>query len=163
MMKVIVFALASFLLPCAAVDVNMTAVEIHRSKIIERAQRWVDLKIPYSQSAYFEGYRQDCSGYVSMAWKSSKPGHTTYDMENICDRIQHHELAHGDAILAPPHHVLLFHKWVDDAKEDFMEYAEHQPGTVASHDKRQWSYFHNNGYFACRFKHLGQDVDGEEE
>jgi hypothetical protein len=40
---------------------------ITRAQILARAQTWVDAKVPYSQSAYRDGYRTDCSGYVSMA------------------------------------------------------------------------------------------------
>ena len=56
---------------------------ISRDEVISRAQDWVNRKIPYSQSKTTDGYRQDCSGYVSMAWKSSTSGggHTTYDMQ----------------------------------------------------------------------------------
>ena len=55
--------------------------KITRDEIISRAQDWVNRKIPYSQTSTTDGYRQDCSGYVSMAWKSSQPGHTTYNMQ----------------------------------------------------------------------------------
>ena len=56
---------------------------ITRDEIINRAQDWVNRKIPYSQTQTTDGYRQDCSGYVSMAWKSSTSGggHTTYNMQ----------------------------------------------------------------------------------
>lgn len=30
---------------------------------------------------FLDGYRQDCSGMVSMAWQSSQPGHVTYNMQ----------------------------------------------------------------------------------
>lgn len=125
---------------------------ISRDEIINRAQDWVNRKIPYSQTATTDGYRQDCSGYVSMAWKSSTAGggHTTYNMQvcficctqssncfftllfvidqEICTKISKSELKAGDAILNPNSHVLLFHYWIDS--DAFMEYAEH--GTVSS-------------------------------
>lgn len=88
---------------------------------LARAQDWVNRAVPYSQSDYTDGYRQDCSGYVSMAWGSSQPGHTTY-MEEICYRINRWELQPGDAILNPSLHVLLFHYWVDN--DSFYQYAE---------------------------------------
>lgn len=59
----------------------------------------------------------------------------------------------GDAILNPSTHVLLFHKWVDS--DTFYEYAEHEPGTVASHDTRSYSYYASNGYFPCRYNNIG--------
>ena len=84
--------------------------KVTRDEMIARAQDWVNRRIPYSQSAYtgmltlyvypvkhvtfsssltsfvrlkIDGYRQDCSGMVSMAWKSSTAGggHTTYNLQ----------------------------------------------------------------------------------
>jgi len=114
-------------------------------------QSWVDQKVPYSQTQTKDGYRQDCSGYVSMGWKSSTSGggHTTYDMQEICTKISKSELKKGDAILNPNSHVLMFDYWIDS--DYFMEYAEHEPGTVASHDKTSYSYYASNGFFPCRY------------
>jgi cell wall-associated NlpC family hydrolase len=95
---------------------------ISRDTIIARAQDWVNRRVPYSQSDYTDGYRQDCSGYVSMAWASSQPGHSTYNMQEICYRIDRSQLQPGDAILNPNQHVLLFHYWVDG--DNFYQYAE---------------------------------------
>jgi hypothetical protein len=36
--------------------------------VIANAKTWLNPAVPYSQSAYHNGYRTDCSGYVSMAW-----------------------------------------------------------------------------------------------
>src|SRR4051812_37995954 len=44
---------------------------ISRAEIIARAQTWVAAQVPYSQDDYYGGYRTDCSGYVSMALKTS--------------------------------------------------------------------------------------------
>jgi hypothetical protein len=125
---------------------------ISRDEIIARAQDWVNRQIPYSQNAYTDGYRQDCSGYVSMAWKSSQPGHSTYDMQQICTKISKSEMKRGDAILNPNSHVLLFDQWVDS--DNFYEYAEHDYGQVASHDVRSYSYYAQNGYFPCRYNNV---------
>lgn len=121
------------------------------AEIISRAQNWVDRKIPYSQTKTTDGYRQDCSGMVSMAWASSTSGggHTTSTMQQICTKITKADMKKGDAILKPSEHVLLFDYWVDS--DHFMEYAEHQTGTVASHDQTSYSYYANNGFFPCRY------------
>jgi cell wall-associated NlpC family hydrolase len=127
---------------------------ITRQEMIDRAQDWVNRRIPYSQSATTDGYRQDCSGMVSMAWKSSTSGggHTTYNMQDICTRIDRSQMQAGDAILRPDEHVLLFHYWVDNDR--FYEYAEHDYGTVASHDVTSYSYWANQGFFPCRYKYV---------
>jgi hypothetical protein len=39
------------------------------SEIISNAKTWLNPPVPYSKTAYHNGYRQDCSGYVSMAWE----------------------------------------------------------------------------------------------
>lgn len=41
---------------------------IARTTIISRGQDWVDKHVPYSQSGTHDGYRTDCSGFVSMCW-----------------------------------------------------------------------------------------------
>lgn len=125
--------------------------DLTRDEIIDRAQHWVDEKVPYSQTSYYEGYRQDCSGYVSMAWELSS-SLTTWDFDSICTTISKNELAEGDILLKPDQHVLLFHKWVDS--DTFWEYAEHSSGTVASHDQTSYSYYANNGYHPCRYNKL---------
>lgn len=40
-----------------------------RAKAISRGFAWLDAKVPYSQSKQHEGYRTDCSGFVSMCWE----------------------------------------------------------------------------------------------
>ncbi len=108
-------------MPADLREMNAT-LSISRDTIIARAQDWVNRAVPYSQSAYTDGYRQDCSGYVSMAWASSQPGHTTYNMQDICTPISRNDMRAGDAILNPNQHVLLFHYWVDS--DSFYQYAE---------------------------------------
>lgn len=48
---------------------------VARSTIIARGQDWVNKNIPYDKT--YDGYRTDCSGFVSMAWGLPRPGHTT--------------------------------------------------------------------------------------
>ena len=72
-------------------------------------------------------------------------------MQEICTKISKSEMKQGDAILNPNSHVLLFDKWVDSTQDKFWEYAEHQSGTVASHDQNSYSYFASNGFFPCRY------------
>ena len=40
-----------------------------RRTILQRGFSWFDQKVPYSQSKSHEGYRTDCSGFVSMCWQ----------------------------------------------------------------------------------------------
>ena len=130
---------------------NVSASSITRDQIMSRAQVWVDEKIPYSQTATTDGYRQDCSGYVSYAWASSTSGggHVTSNMQEICTKISKADMKKGDAILKPSTHVVLFGGWIDS--DAFYEYAEHQPGDVCRKSTGSYNYFATNGYFPCRY------------
>jgi hypothetical protein len=65
MMYLLIVALAFVVCAVQAMpirdDLN-SSLSISRSTVHSRMQKWVDLKIPYSQQAYYEGYRTDCSG-----------------------------------------------------------------------------------------------------
>jgi hypothetical protein len=130
---------------------NVSVSSITRDQIMQRAQVWVDEKVPYSQTATTNGYRQDCSGYVSYCWASSTSGggHVTSNMQEICTKIGKNDLKKGDAILKPSQHVLLFGGWIDS--DAFYEYAEHQSGDVCRKSTGYYSYFSSNGYFPCRY------------
>jgi hypothetical protein len=39
-----------------------------RKAILRRAAKWVENPVSYSLTEYQDGYRKDCSGFVSMAW-----------------------------------------------------------------------------------------------
>jgi len=41
---------------------------VARSTMISRGQDWVNKHVPYSQEKTYDGYRTDCSGFVSMCW-----------------------------------------------------------------------------------------------
>ena len=93
----------------------LQASPITRDQIMQRAQVWVNEAVPYSQTATTNGYRQDCSGYVSYSWASSTSGggHVTSNMQEICTKISKADMKKGDAILKPSTHVLLFGGWID--------------------------------------------------
>lgn len=72
---------------------------VSRDTMISRAKSWVAAHVPYNQGGLHDGYREDCSGYVSMCWESSKPGHTTYTMHEIAHPISKGDLQKGDVLL----------------------------------------------------------------
>lgn len=90
----------------------------------KRAQRWVDADVPYSQTSYYNGYRTDCSGYVSFAYGLARPGHSTWSLRRIGDFIKKPELKRGDLLLDPNRHVVLFDKWADEAHTSYWGYEE---------------------------------------
>ena len=55
-----------------SVALPSSAIAITRPQIIARGMTWVKKQVPYSQARYYRGYRQDCSGFVSMAWNARR-------------------------------------------------------------------------------------------
>ena len=146
-----VFVISNPIISNVSSNVSTSASPITRDQIMSRAQVWVDEKVPYSQTKTTDGYRQDCSGFVSYAWASSTSGggHVTSNMQEICTKISKNDLKKGDAILKPDQHVVLFGGWIDSDK--FHEYAEHQSGDVCRESDGSYNYFSTNGYFPCRY------------
>ncbi|MFE6332662.1 peptidoglycan-binding protein [Streptomyces sp. NPDC057806] len=137
-----------------------------RAEIIRRAKQWVAAKVPYSMSQYWsDGYRQDCSGFVSMAW--SLPGNEwTGSLGQYGVRIAKEDLQPGDMLLfhnpADPErgsHVVLFGGWTDYTHTSYIAYEATRP-----HARRQatpyayWS--HSSRYVAYRYKGLAGGTAG---
>ncbi|MFF3344968.1 peptidoglycan-binding protein [Streptomyces sp. NPDC002779] len=137
-----------------------------RAEIIRRAKQWVAAKVPYSMSQYWsDGYRQDCSGFVSMAW--SLPGNEwTGTLDQYGVRIAKEDLQPGDMLLfhnpADPErgsHVVLFGGWTDYTHTSYIVYEETRP-----HARRQatpyayWS--HSSRYVPYRYKGLAGGTAG---
>jgi hypothetical protein len=115
---------------------TLKPTSITRTEIINRARTWVAAKVPYSMNAYWsDGYRQDCSGYVSMAWKL--PGNEwTGSLAQYGERISKEELQPGDILLfhnmADPEsgsHVVIFGGWTNQAHTNYTAYEQTRPHT----------------------------------
>ncbi|MGW6782199.1 peptidoglycan-binding protein [Streptomyces sp. NPDC054987] len=109
---------------------------IDRTTIINRAKLWLDAQVPYSMSEYWtDGYRQDCSGYVSMAWNLGS-NEWTGSLDKFATKITKDELLPGDMLLfhnpANPNngsHVVLFGGWVDQTRTHYVAYEQTRPTT----------------------------------
>ncbi|MFF8290366.1 peptidoglycan-binding protein [Streptomyces sp. NPDC016309] len=131
-----------------------------RTEIINRAKRWVAAKVPYSMEKYWtDGYRQDCSGFVSMAWNLAG-NEWTGSLDRFGVRLDHSELQPGDILLfhnpADPNrgsHVTLFGGWTDYTHTSYTAYEQTRP-----HARRlatPMAYWTNAGrYVAYRYKGL---------
>lgn len=105
-----------------------------RSKVITRAETWhphSDQRIPYSQTSTHNGYRTDCSGYVSMALGLSKPGTNTVGLTSsrYTERIEMSELKKGDLVMDAlgsntTRHVVIFEKWADKDHSSYWAYEQ---------------------------------------
>ncbi|MFI1866738.1 peptidoglycan-binding protein [Streptomyces jumonjinensis] len=131
-----------------------------RAEIIARAARWAAAEVPYSMRSFRpDGYRQDCSGYVSMAW--NLPGNAgTGVLPRYAVRIAREELLPGDILLfhdpASPtrgSHVTIFGGWADAAHTSYVAYEQAKPYTR----KRitPMAYWNNSDrYVAYRYQGL---------
>lgn len=95
------------------------------------AERWIDLGVKYDRAGTFEGYRRDCSGFVSMAWGLPKPGASTAMIEPFSNNpntveIPLDQLIPGDAVNRRTRrqlpgggtigHIRLFGGWINKAQ-----------------------------------------------
>ncbi|MFH7600143.1 hypothetical protein WDV06_34355, partial [Streptomyces racemochromogenes] len=138
--------------------VAQTGPAISRSEVLARAQSWVSLGLVYSGSGYYNGYRRDCSGYASMAWKLGTPGldTTRFIPAGVAQRIDKNELRAGDALLNDAAdrdgHIVLFDRWADAAHTSYVGYEF--SGTGVHHRTIPYPYFPDyikgNGYTPVR-------------
>lgn len=118
----------------ASADWLRKAANPGNARAVQRAKSWVDRVISYNQSGWFEGYRQDCSGLVSMAWELKnglgRPiSPTTSILPQYATTLRSKaELQPGDAInnrgIGNGGHVVLFVRWVDQSRGTFIAYEQ---------------------------------------
>ncbi|MDX2295096.1 MULTISPECIES: peptidoglycan-binding protein [Streptomyces] len=131
-----------------------------RTEIINRAKLWVAAQVPYSMEKYWsDGYRQDCSGYISMAW-NLRSNEWTGSLDRFAVRIDRTELQPGDILLfhnpANPtrgSHVTIFGGWTDYTHTSYVAYEQTKPRTRKQ--ATPMAYWENsNRYVAYRYKGL---------
>ena len=110
---------------------------ITSNTIIARAKTWLNPPVPYSEYNTHNGYRTDCSGYVSMAWELSTPGLTTYTLGTVSHQISPNDLQPGDVLLnadggGNPNlaHVVIFNGWANPQHTYYWAYEQTPPHTV---------------------------------
>ena len=111
-----------------------TAHAITRTAVLDRAHGWVAKKVRYSQSSSFAGYRRDCSGFVSMAWKLGR-SYTSRTIHAVAVRVPLAHLQPGDAVHTPGH-VAIFVKWANKARTRYVAMEESRRGRPALHHVR---------------------------
>lgn len=121
-------------------------MSITRSEVIRRAATmWPGNSVPYSQDTIqpATGYRQDCSGFVSMCWGippsagGGRGGQNTVTLvtEGWMFEISSGDLAPGDAVgicgpgsAGDDGHIVLFERWASDAENESRYWAYEQAG-----------------------------------
>jgi len=134
---------------------NVQSRCLSRSTAISRAAVWVANHVPYNQGATYGGYREDCSGYVSMSWELSKPGLTTFTLPTVCSWISKDDLQAGDVLLDTQEHVVLFGGWADSSRSQYTAYEETRPGEGTVKRVTPYPYWYNKSAFKpCRYRSM---------
>lgn len=92
-----------------------------------RAETWVKDTVAYDNRKEHDGYRQDCSGYVSFAWSLSK-SYSGDVWQSFANKIDFNNMQIGDALDNPEPgdagHMILFMGWVDKNAGTFVGFEE---------------------------------------
>ncbi|HWU07998.1 MAG TPA: peptidoglycan-binding protein [Streptomyces sp.] len=137
-----------------------------RAEIIKRAQAWVTAKVPYDMAAYWrDGYRQDCSGFVSMAWGLGT-NEWTGSLARFGTKIARADLEPGDILLfhnpadpAVGSHVTVFGGWIGGTRSHYRAYELTRPrARKATTPMAYWS--NSSKYVAYRYKGLVSGAGG---
>ncbi|MEY9859930.1 hypothetical protein ABH935_005564 [Catenulispora sp. GAS73] len=127
-----------------------------RRQMIAHAEHWVAQRIPYNQGLWHEGYRTDCSGYVSMCW-GLRDSLVTSTMPHVAHRIAKEDLRPGDVLLntdVTTGHVILFDRWADYAHNSYVGYELCPQGTL--HHVIPYPYYNGFGvYEPYRYNNAG--------
>ena len=125
-------------------SVGLQAYATGRTAIIERALGWVHLGIIYNSKRTHDGYRTECSGFVSMAWQYARqpdtaslpPRNTSGSYAFELDRFD--DLVPGDAVNRKTRiknkdgvvvgHVMLFAGWASFDRQEMFFIHESSPG-----------------------------------
>jgi len=124
---------------------------ITRAQVLARANYWIKKHVYYSQSSSFQGYRRDCSGFVSMAWKL-RGSYTSSSIISCARGITWNRLKPGDAVRRPGH-VEIFGGWKNKRRRQFWALEESQSGKPALRRVKTFK----GGYMALRLRGI---VDG---
>ncbi|MET8546542.1 hypothetical protein ABZW03_38895 [Kitasatospora sp. NPDC004799] len=142
-------------------DQRAGAPKITRAEEIRRAKVWLTANggrpVPYSrQKVWKDGYRQDCSGYASMALGLPKSGPNTVKLKNggWTKPIRMSELRQGDLVIKAnsddprQRHVVIFDGW-NSGHTSYRSYE--QAGSVGTrHTSHDYGLKSGDGYHAYR-------------
>ncbi|MFD8955287.1 C40 family peptidase [Streptomyces xanthophaeus] len=136
--------------------------QISRSAVIERARDWVGIGLRYNWDGKHNGYRTDCSGFVSMAWDLDSSLTTdTFEPRGVVKSISKGDLKAGDALLDNDSgvggHVVLFEKWANSDKTKYYGF-DFTPSGV-HHRVYDYPYYPGYGpYYPVRYTNIADDT-----
>lgn len=174
MMKFISAVLAAFLAFALVGTPTVSAAsaeQVSRGELLQRAAAWLTAnnggRVPYSMEKYWkDGYRQDCSGYVSMAAKlgnkNPKGGPNTEALatDEYTTPVKIADLQPGDLFIDPVdqpgadfRHVVIFEKWTKGDRSEYLAY-EQRGGFGTDHRPLKYGLEPNSKYKAVRLKNV---------
>ena len=137
-----------------------SALGITREQEIQNASTWLTANnggpVPYSQEhTWSDGYRQDCSGFASMALGPPAPGPNTVGLANdgwttsetMSDLKQGDLVIHWQNDSSDLRHVVIFDHWTDDAHTAYYAY-EQAGGVGTEYTTESYGVSGNDGYSA---------------
>ncbi|MFB0629355.1 hypothetical protein ACEPPI_18650, partial [Streptomyces sp. AB3(2024)] len=131
---------------------SAASATITRSEAVARAESWVGKGLKYSWDNTYQGYRTDCSGYVSMGWKLGTPGldTTRFVPSGAASWLGGKgDLKPGDALLndaaGASGHIVMFDRWTDSSQTSYMGYEF--TGSGVHHRVIPYPYFSGYGTF----------------
>lgn len=110
---------------------------ITRDDVLRRARSWVAKGVRYSQRGTYQGYRRDCSGMVSMAWRLDR-SYSSRTIASRARRIAISRLRPGDAVLTPGH-VEIFGSWKNKKRGTYVAITQTSWGGRAQARVRKMS------------------------
>lgn len=140
-----------------------------RRNAIERGFQWYDDQIPYSQSNQHNGYRTDCSGFVSMCWEL---GHSYTTANFIDDTSEWSTLSSFDDLLPADAmvfrsggsgHIMLFLGWNDSKQSQACVLEQASTAEDMQFRARTTDSLHSSGYHAIRASKFGDANDPVQE
>jgi len=145
----------------------LASVQGGRRTAIERGFAWYDAQVPYSQSKQYDGYRTDCSGFVSMCWQLGS-SYTTSDFINDTGEWtslgSFDELVPADAMVyrsGIAGHIMMFVGWNDNAKTEACVLEQASTADDMQFRARTTDSLVAGGYHAIRATKLGSASGGK--
>jgi hypothetical protein len=150
-----------------AAQVTVSAPAVTTDQIRTRAESWLTAwnggPVPYLSSSdpsdWFQGYRRDCSGYVSMVLGLPGPGLVTGQLadSSVSTPITRDTLQFGDLMINPGSgssgHVVIFDKWADAGHTQYVGYE--QSGDGGTHHRTiPYPYFNGYPMSPYRYNHI---------
>ncbi|MGW1812938.1 peptidoglycan-binding protein [Streptomyces sp. NPDC002125] len=153
---------------------TMATATLSPDTMINRARVWLTANnggpVPYSMERNWkDGYRQDCSGFVSMALGLGKPGLNTVGLADSRNGVTKRlsgtsQLKKGDLLIdystsdGDFRHVVIFEKWANTAHSSYWAYE--QRGTYGTTHRKLTYGIGNDNYDPFRPVKLGGGSGG---